>query len=213
MNGQHPSEMVLALYASSDLEWRDRIRAGFHVRTCTRCNAKVEAYRGDRSLRAEGAKSMPLPANWDALAEEMTANIRLGLEAGECVELPGRKRTLIRFDSPVRPNWYWKPAAGILASMALVAVAFVSSQSEVFTRVWNAALHGVNEAPGVVLESSANGIEVRRGSRSTMRLLVGSQKPEQVSVNLGGSSADGSVRAQYVDDDSLQVTVTNVYAQ
>jgi hypothetical protein len=151
---------------------------------------------------------MPLPPNWDSLAEEMAANIRLGIEAAACVREPAFK-ALPQTVPVVRQGWYWKPALGIAASMAVLVVAFMSSQSEVFSRVWSAAIHGVRETPAVIVESSARGVEVRRGSRSTMRLQVGNSRPEQVSVNL----VEGSVRAQYVDDDSLQVTVTNVYAQ
>jgi len=202
----HPSEPVLALYSSGDLDWMDRVRTALHVRACGRCRERVEEYRVDTRMRAEGAKAMPLPANWDSLAEEMAANIRLGIEAAACVREPASKAVP---QTLVRQGWYWKPALGIAASMAVLVVALVSSQSEVFSRVWSAAIHGVRETPAVVVESSARGVEVRRGSRSTMRLQVGNSRPEQVSVNL----VEGSVRAQYVDDDSLQVTVTNVYAQ
>lgn len=208
-SSKHPSEMILALYAGGDLDWRERLSAAWHVRRCARCRARVEEYDADRVLRAESAETMPLPANWDALAEEMTANIRLGLEAAECIRdtdpVPARTSNIL---GAHRPGWYWKPAAGILTGMAVVVFALVSLQSDVFYRVWRGISRGVNETQSVVLETSSSGIEVRRGARTKMKLLVGNHRPEQVSVNL-----EGSVRAQYVDDDSLQVTVTNVYAQ
>lgn len=197
---KHPSETALALYSSGDLgSLRERVSTLWHVRTCERCAARVAAYRGDRALRAESAAAMPLPENWDALAEEMTANIRLGLSAAECV----REVPAVAVPTAGRPGWYWKPAFGILGGMALVTVAMVTLQSEVFLRVWNRT-----DPTQVVVESSAKGVKVRSGSRSAIELTVGQLKPAQYSVNL-----DGSVRAQYVDDDSLQVTVTNVYAQ
>jgi anti-sigma factor RsiW len=209
-SSKHPSEVTLALYAGGELDWRERIAAAWHVRRCERCRTRIAEYEADRTLRIKSAETMPLPANWDALAEEMTANIRLGLEASECIRdtEPAPARTLNIGAGVHRPGWYWKPAAGILAGMAVVVFALVSLQSDVFQRVWRGVARGVNEAPAVVLETSSSGIEVRRGARTKMKLLVGNHRPEQVSVNL-----EGSVRAQYVDDDSLQVTVTNVYAQ
>jgi hypothetical protein len=206
---QHPSEAVLALYSSRDLDWRERLPAAFHIRSCERCRTRVAEYQSDTKLRARGAAAMDLPENWESLAEEMAANIRLGLSAAECVrQVPESRAINIRPVGAVRPGWYWKPAIGIAASMALLVMTLVTTQSEVFQRVWNGMRHGVTEAPAVMLQSSADGVEMRRGTRSTMRISVGDHKADQYSANL-----DGSVRAQYVDDDSLQVTVTNVYAQ
>jgi hypothetical protein len=99
--------------------------------------------------------------------------------------------------------------------MALVLTVWFSfmppEQSRVFTRVWDAAVNGrSNAAPldSMVLEGSASGVELRKGSRTSVRLLVAGHKPDQFSANL-----DGSMRAQYVDEESGQVTVTNVYAE
>lgn len=207
---KHPSEAVLALYGSGDLDWRERLRTALHVRRCSRCRLLVDDYSADRKLRAASARAMELPDNWDALAEEMTANIRLGLSASECVRPAGPVRLKMSGGSRSSgaSNWYWKPALGVGLSMALLVVALAASQRGVFQRVWNAAAYGASDAGLTVLESSADGVEMRRGTRSAMSLKVGRHKANQYSASL-----DGSVRAQYVDDDLLQVTVTNVYAQ
>lgn len=216
---QHPSDTLVALYATGDLDWRDRVTAAWHVRTCERCANLAQSFREDVAFRKLGADAMPLPANWDALAEEMSANIRLGLSASECIRFVKSGDVKPRVNAkPIgaeRPNWFWKPAAGIAAAMAMVVTVWFSTmppeQTRVFTRVWNAAVHGQTgspEAMGMVLESSANGVEMRKGSRTSVKLLVSGRLPEQFSANL-----DGSMRAQYVDEESGQVTVTNVYTE
>lgn len=211
---QHLSETVLALYATGDLDWRDRIAAAWHIRGCERCAKAANEFREDVAFRKQAAEGMPLPANWDALAEEMAANIRLGLAASECIR-DVQPRLTIKPVGATRPNWFWKPASGIALAMALVLTVWFSfmppEQSRVFTRVWDAAVNGrSNAAPldSMVLEGSASGVELRKGSRTSVRLLVAGHKPDQFSANL-----DGSMRAQYVDEESGQVTVTNVYAE
>ncbi|MBS1834528.1 MAG: hypothetical protein JST65_17555 [Acidobacteria bacterium] len=211
---KHPSEAILALYSSGDLDWRERWPAAWHVRGCSRCSALVDEFVADRKLRATSAEAMPLPENWDALAEEMTANIRLGLAASECIRPVSAVRVkpapaaaaTIQVDD--RSGWFWKPALGVGLSMLLLVAVLATSQRGTLQRVWNAAAYGASDAGLTVLESSANGVEMRRGTRSAMSLKVEGHKANQYSANL-----DGSVRAQYVDDDSFQVTVTNVYAQ
>lgn len=206
---KHPSEAILALYSSGDLDWRDRLRTALHVRGCSRCQLLADDFAADRKLRNASAQAMELPENWDALAEEMTANIRLGLSASECVRPAGPVRLKLSARSQTgNSNWYWKPALGVGLSMALLVAVLAVSQRSTFQRVWNAAAHGASDSGMTVLESSADGVEMRRGPRSSMSLKVDGHKANQYSASL-----DGSVRAQYVDDDLLQVTVTNVYAQ
>jgi hypothetical protein len=214
MKQQHLSDTVLALYATGDLDWRERVAAAWHVRTCERCTSLAMSFREDVKFRKQAAEAMPLPANWDELAEEMAANIRLGLAASECIR-DIQPRVHKRAIGAIRPNWFWKPAAGIAAAMTLVVTVWVATmpadQSRVFARAWDAVVHGrtvAGEAPGMVLESSTSGVELRKGSRTSVKLLVAGHKPDQFSANL-----DGSMRAQYVDEESGQVTVTNVYAE
>jgi hypothetical protein len=222
----HLADSTLALYATGDLDFRNRLAAAWHVRTCARCASIAKSFETDILFRRESAASMPLPSNWDELADEMAANIRLGLSAAECIRdvQPRRENRLGELRRPAlrseataagRPGWFWKPAAGISAAMAVVLTVWIGSmppeQTRVFSRVWDAVAHGrpaPAERPYVVLESSAQGIEMRQGSRTSLKVLVMGQNPDQFSANL-----DGSMRAQYVDDQSGQVTVTNVYAQ
>jgi hypothetical protein len=220
----HLPETVLALYASGDLDWRDRLRAAWHVRTCGRCGDLVRDFASDAAYRKKSAEAMPLPANWDSLAEEMAANIRLGLSAAECIRdikqapavtVPARRR-LADSAGAVRPGWFWKPAGAIAAAMAMVLTVWFATmpadQARVFSKAWDVVIHGRTvsggDAPGIVFESSSSGVELRRGSRTSVKVLVTGKRPDEFSANL-----DGSMRAQYVDVESGQVTVTNVFTE
>jgi len=76
----HPNESDLALYAGNDLSRFARLRVDWHLRTCGKCQQEVTEFS---SQRAETLRNAPEPeVNWDRLAAEMKANIRLGLEAG-----------------------------------------------------------------------------------------------------------------------------------
>src|SRR5450432_1163191 len=77
---KHPSEAELALYAGGDLGWLRQRLAERHVRNCGPCQNVAADFS---ELRSEGA-AFP-NVQWPRLAEEMRANIRLGLAAGECV--------------------------------------------------------------------------------------------------------------------------------
>src|SRR6202789_3298642 len=78
----HPRENDLALLAGGEAGHIRRFLLGRHVRNCADCQETVAEYR---ELRA-GLAGVELPdLNWNFLAADMRANIRLGLEAGACV--------------------------------------------------------------------------------------------------------------------------------
>ena len=83
---KHPSEAALALHAGGDLGPIARWRCARHLRRCQACQDEVAAFRDVRRMVAE-PPALP-ESDWDTLAAEMRANIRLGLAAGECVREP-----------------------------------------------------------------------------------------------------------------------------
>jgi len=203
---RHPEETALALFAGGDLPLTQRLGVSFHVSRCAQCAGIVDEFRSlSGDLRRE-ANEMPERADWRDLSEEMTGNIRVGYAAAECIR-PFRVRAAT---GGTRPGWFWKPAAMLFAGMALVTTVWISTMPADQTQAISRILRGVRNAdtPGIMLEASMSGIELRQGTRSAMRVLVKGSNPGQVSANL-----DGSMRAQYVDDNTGQVTVTNVYAQ
>jgi hypothetical protein len=200
----HPQETELALFASGDLSlWRGAV-VRLHAAGCPECRALAEAYRLDRVRLKKEAAEMPPGVGWDRLAAEMTANIRVGLEAGECVA-PRRKK---------RIAWGWQAAAAAAGITVLIAAAlwlnFPALDKEVLSRAMGQLLHGRNaplEDRGPVVEASSTGIELRENG-GALKISQGALRPVAVSV-----SALGSASARYVDADTGQVTITSVYVQ
>lgn len=191
----HPSENDLALLAGGDSgRWK-----GFflkrHIARCGDCRDTLASFtelRSDaRELSSDSASIMP-ETDWDLLAGEMRANIRLGLAAGECVaEAP----------APILPAT-WKPRLALGAVCVLLLTG-----AGIF-------LHGLlpNDNPaGVVhaatVESNSTGVQVTTGS-SSMTLMNHSGVAGDQTV-----SSDGAIRASYVDGDTGTVTVTSVYVE
>jgi hypothetical protein len=182
----HPDETELALLAGGDC---GRV-AGFflarHVRGCRECAAKVARFE---MLREELAE-MPVPElDWNSLAAEMKANIRLGLEAGECVRLR-------------EPRRQWNPRLAVaFASLSFLICAGLIMRSPA-TLPTPVAGNSVVSAASPVLESTGNGIELTDGSSSITLLSHSGGTTDQT------ASAEGGLRARSVDGGA--VTITNV---
>jgi anti-sigma factor RsiW len=197
----HPGEDILALYAGGDLDWSERLRVALHVHGCTACGQQVA---NQRAIRADVASLRQTPAaaaaeigDWDRLSEEMTANIRLGISAAECVG-PAKRE----------PNpfggFFWKPAVMAASAFVLLTGAFLLNMPlDRIERLWHLRDHS-----GLVLESSASGIEMRRDGRALMSVRDPDRKSHRVAANL-----DGSMSLGYVDDETGQVTIINVAGQ
>lgn len=184
----HPLNAKLALYAGRDLPWWERWEIGRHVRRCGSCSGEVERYNVASMELRQSVSQMPAGINWDRLAAEMTANINLGVAAGECV-------------GPVKKSQEgmlgWR-AAMVMAAMTclLVAAWWLNPPAK--------RQHGIAAAAKVELRTTLGGIEVNENG-NTLGLMHtrGRQKPIIV-------SAPGTLRARFVDDTG-QVTINNVY--
>jgi hypothetical protein len=200
---RHPEERRIALYAGGEAGWLDRLSIGRHAAQCKPCRELVAAYRKDRDAIREEALELPSHLNWDRLAAEMKANIRVGLAAGECVSGVHARRLRIA----------WRPtlaAAGL--TIILVSGWFLNFPAESraslargLERLWNRQAAAAD--PGVSLEATRAGIQVSENGSALTMMHLGTA-PAVVVVN-----TRGSLRARYVDDDTGQVTITNVYAQ
>jgi hypothetical protein len=167
----------------------------------------LASYRRDRKELDRLALQMPAGAdwNWDKLAVEMTANIRVGLAAGECVA-PRPERRL--HSTP------WRVAAASVGLAVLLVVGWLLNTPKAQTASFGRAMRAIvssswrtPEATGPVVSVSASGIELRDGG---VRLDVSQGDARPVAVSL---SVKGSARARYVDSETGQVTITSVYAQ
>jgi hypothetical protein len=207
---RHLVETDLALYAAGDLPfWRGALvylRVRFHVRHCDGCRELVDALRADREELRRSADDMPANVDWDQLAAEMKANIRVGLAAGECVTPRERKAAAIS----------WRPAAIAAGLMVVLAAAWWLNIPRSDTEVIGRALHtiatgGPANAPrderGPVVGASSSGVELLENGG---RLGIDQSGLEPVMFSV---STQGSASARYVDQDTGQVTITATYVQ
>jgi len=190
----HPPIDELALYSGRDCGLLDKWRIARHVATCSQCTSDVEAFRSAEKKLHAAVGEMPFGVNWDRLSEEMTANIHLGLEAGECVAPPKAP--------PVRLDWR---AAIVMAGLAgaLVGAWVLNPISR----------HGTGELalrpPKVELRTTSAGLELNENGNSLV-LLHGPGRSQQPAMIV---SSPGSLRARYVDADTGQITIKNVYSE
>jgi hypothetical protein len=204
MNG-HVIEKDLALYVTGDLPFLRSAVVRVHVSRCDECRGLVEALRADREELRRSSDDMPSNLDWDQLAAEMTANIRVGLAAGECVTPRVRKVPAIS----------WRPAAIAAGVVVLLAGAWWLNVPRTDTETIGRALHNIatggrsnstQEERGPVVGASSLGVElVENGGK--MGINQNGLEPVMYSV-----STQGSASARYVDD-AGQVTITATYVQ
>jgi hypothetical protein len=178
---RHPKETELALLAGGEC---GRVSGFFlrrHVRECGQCTAAVARFE---ILRADVGRMAEPDLDWNRMAAEMKANIRLGLEAGECVR-----------DLKASPR-SWSPRLGVaFASLAFLVVAGLTMKTVEKPAAPAAAL------TGPVLTTTGAGLELRDGASSIMLLTRGGAADQTV-------NADGEIGARSVENGT--VTITNV---
>ncbi len=186
----HPSETSLALHAGGDLGVWARWRISRHAVLCAGCRTRIEDFRSAREQLREELAELPPELNWGRLAGEMKANIHLGLAAGECV-------------APIQPEP--RPVFGRLAAVAVPAVLLVlvglllqHPQPRSAAAPW---------VDGTLIEANRGGIEMRQGDR-----MLSLRHPEAKDVTYL-VNVEGGLRASYVDSETGQITIQNLYAQ
>jgi len=190
----HPNLSVLALYAGRDLGWFTRRRTERHLARCRECRGEVQAFV---SARDHLVALDELPAiSWNRMAIEMKANIRLGLAAGECVR---GERTA----SPLAAFEMLSSARALTACASLMAMVAAGLLLVRPTPIAPPAI----ASDGAVLRATANGIELNEGGQTLSMLHA---RSGDVTYSAG---AQGSMRAGYVDSDTGNITINNLYVQ
>jgi len=185
---KHPSEASLALFAGGELSRWQRWNVGRHVEDCEQCRSEIQEFS---ALREDAAAFAGLPAvPWERLAAEMKANIRLGLEAGECVTEHPAPRIALN-----------ARALAACASLAALLVASLWLERPV------PPLKEIQPAEAAFLEASSVGIQVKEGEQAM--ILLNARHAQGVHYVASGST----MRARYVDADSGNVTINNVYVE
>ena len=200
----HPSPEVLSLYCSSDLPLLDRFRIHRHLSRCEHCERQSAIFRAShaefkRLAASETLTGFEAIADWARLEREMEGNIVVGLDASRCIEKKHASRSVfVNFAA----------AGGMLLLFVLGWVTHVpAEQSSRLMTTLRGAFSGsrANEYQGPVLRSLPDGIVV--GSRDSSLTIL---HPPTAVVSASGVS---SVEARYVDDETGQVTITDVYGQ
>ena len=139
---RHLAETDLALFVSGDVSMWKYAAACLHIARCEACRARIDLYRQGRQSLKQAAAEMPAGVNWDRLAAEMTANIRVGLAAGECVA-PRRRKPAFVFG--------WKPAAAAAGLVAVLSAAWwlnlPSSDTDSLARAFSSVARAFGNVP------------------------------------------------------------------
>ena len=185
---KHPDRATLALHAGGDLGPLARWRTRHHLAKCPDCRDEAARFHAVRAILPELAETPEI--SWNRLAAEMKANIRLGLAAGECVRIG---------QPPLRETLLFTRARAVVAFASVLVLLFAGL-------VLQHPVPGAPKYDGVVVQATANGIQVREGGQA-LRLMHSGAQNVQYSVG-----AQGSMRARYVDPETGYVTINNVYA-
>ncbi len=200
----HPSAEVLALFSTADLPWLHRYKIRRHLSHCEHCDRQVSLFRASsaelkRQAATEILTGFEAVADWSRLEREMEGNIIVGLAAARCIEKTGKPRGFLI-------------KVSVASAMALLFIlgwaTHVSSDQSalLYTAVRGAfSSHRPHEAIGPILRSQPDGIVV--GSENGSLTLL---HPASAVVSVSGTS---SVEARYIDDETGQVTITEVYGQ
>jgi hypothetical protein len=189
---KHPDQATLALHAGGDLGWLARWRVERHVEQCDQCRQEVDSFAATRQIFTELAEIPEVP--WNRLAAEMRANIRLGLEAGECVRSG---------DVPLRDTpWF----TGARAAVALASIAALLVTGIMLERP-APQVTAANE-DFTVVQATSDGIQVRHGGQAMRLMNPDGLDPHQRVMY--STDAEGSMRARYVDPDTGNVTINRV---
>jgi hypothetical protein len=185
---KHPNQATLALHAGGDLGFFARWRTNRHLAVCDQCRDELRGFEALREILPDLSEIPEIP--WNRLAAEMKANIRLGLEAGECVRSG---------DPPLREHPLF---TGARTAVALASVLVLLVTGFMLERPVPALID-----EGSVVQATSNGIQVRRGREALRFMNNGAQNVTY------SPDAQGGMRARYVDPETGYVTINNVYAE
>lgn len=190
---RHPNEATLALHAGGDLGAIARWKVERHLAQCESCRQELAAFHATREIVTDLGELPDLP--WNSLAAEMKANIRLGLSAGECVRTG---------PAPLRDH-PWFQGMRTAVAFASVLILVVTGLFLERPQPHPASQAKGNTGAGMVMGSTANGIQMTDGGQSLSLMNSGA---ENVIYSVDGPS----VGARYIDPNTGAITVNTLYA-
>jgi hypothetical protein len=187
---RHPSEAQLALYSGGDVSGLSRFKMAAHMFACAECRNEIRSFEAAIASYKNTADEVLLPGQWDRISAEIGANIRLGLEAAECVgDVP------VSRPERERLSWHW---ATVMAGM-LCVLSLAWWLNPVHRRYVSVA----RDSAEVLIRTTPAGLEMEQNGHA-MTLMHHSAKPMI-------TSTPGMLRARFVDSETGQVTINNVY--
>lgn len=200
---RHLNDSEAALASSGDLSFVARVRSKAHCAVCPACRMRVEVFRQDavRVRKIVPEFELPRSMDWGEMEREMFANVRLGLDVSEIRTDFGRANEPERAMS-------WTGAVAIAALTAIVITGwflagprtqqYLLHAPKAVAQVKSGALILRGDENGVGFESRGVGMILRNVASPSSRFEVG---------------LEGSVRSSVVDQDSGQVTVSQIYVE
>jgi hypothetical protein len=201
----HPTAEELALLLGGDMPYVRRWQIQNHVNHCAECEQEFERYQASqgelrRLADAEMLTGFEAIGDWDRLQREMTGNIHVGLAAARAIGKSSHRR--------LRKFRFAALAAGL--TVLFIAGWLLNVPAEDSNRIMSAlrsAWSGPQVAAGIILRTTPHGVSVR--SQGAI-LTVLHPSSSNVTASFSGSS---SVAMRYVDEDTGQVTIANVYGE
>ena len=198
---RHLNDSEAALASSGDLSFVARMRSRTHCAVCSSCRMRVEVFKQDAARVRKIVPDFELPRSmdWGEIERELFANVRLGLDVSE-----------IRTDFGKEPERAisWTGAVSIATLTAIVITGwflagprtqqYLLHAPRAVAQVKSGAMILRGDENGVGLESRGVGMILRNVASSSSRFEVG---------------LEGSVRSSVVDQDSGQVTVSQIYVE
>lgn len=201
----HPMLEELALASRGDLPFLRQRQVIRHARHCPSCEHELDDYRSlvagvKHQSDAEALTTGETLLDWQRLEREMAGNIKVGIAAAQCIQ-----------SSSGHGFHRWRFTTLITAlSIIFVAGWLINVPRDDMDRILTAfrtAVSRSQHANGIVLETNSHGVSVRFQGAS-LTLLHPTTARATASFTSGSS-----VGVRYVDDETGQVTITNVYGQ
>lgn len=204
---KHLDSSQIALLSGGDLPLAATLYARLHCAVCPDCRHELAEFKKLPELARIAALDFDLPRHldWDQLQSEMTANIHLGLEIGQ---IASRVEAAHAVSPEPATGIEWKRWVSVAALSACVLTGWFlsgpSNHQNRYTPSHTAA--NVEGLDGRIrADESGVGIE-QRASLSSLTLRASNPANTRLEVGL-----EGSVRAATVDQDSGQITVSQIY--
>ena len=205
MKTMHATETQLALLQTGELGLFEGLRVRWHVNSCESCGNELASFEEARALLEAESGRIPQDLedglDWQRLSAEMTANIHLGVSAGECVR---PVRPVQEIASPFSWQAVWRPGLAIAGTVVMLYAGTWMMTKKLTSLGSNAER---NFDGRVVLEARPDSLQIRSNG-AAFSLVRASTAFTNISVGTGGS-----LRARDIDEDTGAVTIYHVYAE